>query len=84
MEELSVKALSLGIGGTCALYLLLLGWASIFGWGTDLVEIISPVYLGYNSTFIGGIIGALWGFVDGAIAGAIIALIYNAVVRKYV
>ncbi|MCL7414288.1 MAG: bacteriophage holin [ANME-2 cluster archaeon] len=82
MEELNVKALSLGIGGICALYLLLLGWASMFGYGTDLVEMISPVYIGYGSTFIGSIIGALWGFVDGAIGGAIIALIYNAVVRK--
>jgi hypothetical protein len=82
MEELSVKALSLGIGGTCALYLLMLGLASMFGWGTNLVEMISPVYIGYSSTLIGSIIGALWGFVDGAIGGAIIAIIYNAVVRK--
>ena len=37
---------------------------------------------GLCPTFLGGIIGAIWAFIDGAIAGAIIAWVYNKVAPK--
>ena len=82
MEKLNVKALALGLGISWAIGMLFLGWVSIFGWGIKLVEASSSLYIGFAPTFLGGIIGAIWGFVDGAIGGAIIALIYNAVAKK--
>jgi hypothetical protein len=82
MEKLNVKALAVGLGVAWAICLLFVGWASIFGWGTEFVEVMSSVYIGFASTFLGGIIGAIWGFIDGAIGGAIIALVYNAMVRE--
>lgn len=82
MEKLSVKGLAIGLGATWALCMLFIGWVSIFGWATNIVEVMSSVYIGFKPTFLGGIIGAAWGFVDGAIGGLVIALIYNAIAKK--
>ena len=79
MYKLNVKALAIALGSAWALCMLFAGWASIFGWSTKFVEIMSSVYIGFEPTFLGGIVGAIWGFVDGAIAGLVIAIIYNVV-----
>ncbi len=83
MNNLNIKALTLGGGVLWGLYMLLIGWAAwLLGWGTGFVVTMSSVYIGFRPTFFGGIAGALWGFIDGAIAGAIIAWVYNAVAKK--
>ena len=82
MEKLSVKGLAIGLGASWAICMLLAGWASIFGWGTKFVEVMASVYIGLKPTFLGGIIGAIWAFIDGAIGGMVIAIIYNAVTKK--
>ncbi len=80
MKQLDVKALAIAAGISWASYMLLIGWlAAMFGFGTSFVEMISSMYIGFTPTFLGGIIGAIWGFVDGAIGGAIIAFVYNIV-----
>lgn len=78
-----LRATSFGfaLGVTWAIGLLVLGWAGwLSGWGRPMIEIIGTVYLGYKATFLGTIIGAVWGFVDLFVAGIIIAAIYNACV----
>ena len=82
MEKLNIKAAAIAFGVSWGVGMLLLGWISIFGWGTRLVVVMSSLYIGYKPTILGGIIGAIWGFVDGAIWGAIIAFVYNLIVRK--
>ena len=82
MEKLNVKALAVGLGVSWAFFMLFAGWVSIFGWGTEFVEVMASVYIGFKPSFLGGVIGAIWGFIDGAIGGAIIALVYNAIVKK--
>jgi len=82
MEKLNVKALAVGLGVSWAVCMLFVGWASILGWGVKFVEVMSSVYIGFAPTFLGGVIGAIWGFIDGAIGGAIIALVYNAIAKK--
>lgn len=82
MEKLNIKALAVGLGISWAVCMLFVGWASIFGWGTKFVGMMSSVYIGFTPSFLGGIIGAIWGFIDGAIGGAIIALVYNVIVKK--
>lgn len=77
MQKLSVKGLSLALGISWSVCILLTGWASMFGWGSGLVEVMSSIYIGYEAGFVGGLIGAAWGFVDGAVAGLFIALLYN-------
>lgn len=82
MEKLNPKALAIALGTTCALYTLILGWAAMFGWGTNLADAVATLYIGFAPTLLGGIIGAVWGFIDGAIAGAVIAFVYNAVAGR--
>ena len=82
MNRLSIRALAIGVGAAWAFCMLFVGWASLFGWGKAFVEMMSSVYIGFAPTVLGGIIGAVWGFADGAIGGAIIALVYNAVAKQ--
>ena len=77
MEKLSVKGLALGGGVLWAFYILLAGWGAALGWGTSFVAVFQNLYIGYGPSFVGGLIGMVWGFFDGAVAGAIIALVYN-------
>jgi len=81
MDRLNVKALAIALGSAWSLCMLFSGWAAIFGWSEKFVEIMGSVYIGFEPTFIGGIVGAIWGFIDGAIAGLVIALVYNAVLK---
>lgn len=80
MDKLNVKGLAFGGGVLWAFYVLLVGWGSIFGWGTSFVSAFSTLYIGYGPSIVGGLIGAVWGFIDGAIAGIIISLVYNCFV----
>ncbi len=77
MHKLSVKGLTLALGLSWAFCVLFAGWAAIFGWGSGFVELMSSMYIGYEASLMGGLIGSAWGFVDGAIAGLLIALLYN-------
>lgn len=81
MKKIDVKAFSLSVGLSFGLFTMMLGWISYWGWGDKVVEIIGSAYIGYDSTFIGGIIGGLWGFVDLAIGAAIVAFLYNKLVK---
>lgn len=77
--KLSICAFGFAFGITWAIGLLIMGWlAALWGWGVALVSVIGSVYLGYTATFWGAVVGAIWGFVDLFIGGAILAAIYNA------
>ena len=82
MDRLNIRALALAGGVLWGLYMLFIGWTSMFGWGTNFVVTMSSVYIGFRPTFLGSVIGAMWGFVDGAIAGAIIAWVYNMAAKR--
>ena len=77
MYRFNLKALALSLGITWALGLLFLGWVGAFGWGLEAVDVFSSFYIGYEPTFIGGVIGAVWGFIDGAVGGIVIGFLYN-------
>lgn len=81
MNKLSVNALGIAGGVLWAIYVFFCGITASFGWGTALVTTLSSLYIGYSASFFGAIIGAIWGFVDGYIAGAVIAWIYNRLVK---
>lgn len=77
--KLSVWAFGFSFGIVWAIGLLIMGWlAWLFGWGIPMIRIIGSVYLGYTPTFMGAIVGAIWGAVDLFVAGVIFAAIYNA------
>lgn len=76
--KLNMKKLALAFGVIWALYVVWIAWvAGAIGWGDKIVDVLASLYRGYDATFLGGLIGGAWGFVDGAIAGVIVAWVYN-------
>jgi hypothetical protein len=79
MEKCRPLALGIAFGVVWALYLFFIAISAKFGWGAALIAPIASLYIGYAASIGGAIIGAIWAFVDGFVAGVIIAWIYNAV-----
>lgn len=52
----------------------------IGGYGSALVKAIGSLYIGYEPTVGGAVLGAIWAFFDVGIFALIIALIYNKLV----
>jgi hypothetical protein len=75
---LGVISFGLAVGLTSAIGVFVLGiMAAAFGWGVPLAAMLSSVYIGFGPTFVGSIAGAVWAFVDGLVAGVLIAWLYN-------
>ena len=81
MNKFSPNALGIAVGVLWATYVFFCGITAMFGWGIALVAAISSLYVGYGPSILGAIIGAVWAFVDGYIAGVAIAWIYNKIAK---
>ena len=77
MTRLSVKGLGLAVGVTWGIGVLILGLIGSIGWGRAVVDVLGSLYLGFRPTPVGSIIGGAWAFVDGALAGVVVAWLYN-------
>jgi hypothetical protein len=81
--KLNVRAFAVALGIWWGLGLFILAW-----WVMWVVEpLASPtfverIFIGYAFDPLGSLVGLVWGFVDGLIAGAIIAYVYNLVAEK--
>ncbi len=79
--RMSIKGLSLAVGGVWAGSVLLVGLAHLVwpGYGTALLDLAASLYPGFHpADGLGAIIvGTLYALVDGAIGGAIFAWLYN-------
>ena len=74
----SVRGLALSVGLVWAAGLLILSlMAKFLNWGTAVIEPIKSVYIGYELSLIGIIVGIAWAFLDGFIGGAVVAWVYN-------
>jgi hypothetical protein len=82
MDKCQPLALGVAIGILWAIYVFVVGITAMFGWGNALVEALASLYIGYRASVLGAIIGALWAFADGFIAGVVIAWIYNVVAAR--
>tara|TARA_Y100000590_G_scaffold447602_1_gene583052 strand:- start:176 stop:415 length:240 start_codon:yes stop_codon:yes gene_type:complete len=71
-------ALTTGIFGAVTMFSLA-WWLILTGNAEGPTTLVERVYIGYSFTPIGSIIGAIWGFFDFAIAGAIFAWLYNKI-----
>ena len=71
-------ALTTGIFGAATMFFLS-WWLILIGNAEGPVTLLERIYIGYSFTPIGRVIGALWGFVDFGIAGAVFAWLYNKV-----
>ncbi len=81
--RLEVVSLGLAFGIMWALGVFILGiMAAAADWGTEIVVLMSSVYLGFDPTFAGSLIGAAWGFVDAGVGGLLIAWLYNVILTR--
>jgi hypothetical protein len=80
--KLSVKGLALTLGLVWGILgMFLVGLCNLIWptYGAAFLEVMASVYPGYHGTpsFVQVIVGTLYGIVDGAVAGAIFAWVYN-------
>ena len=79
--KFSVKGLALASGILWGLAMLGMGLANLIwdGYGQQVLQTMASVYFGYHATRSIGevIVGTLYGAVDGLIAGAVFAWLYN-------
>jgi len=75
---MSIRALTLtaAIFGAATMFFLA-WWLILTGNADGPTTLIEKIYIGYSFTPKGSLIGAMWGFVDFGIAGAIFAWLYN-------
>ena len=80
--KLDVKAFGIACGivwGGCMLFLGLVDTFTM--WGSGIAEVMASLYIGYEPTLLGAIIGGLWGFADAGVGGLLIALLYNKLAK---
>ena len=81
--KLNVKAFALTCGIIWGVGIFLITWwVIIFSGATGESTFIGSVYLGYSISPLGSIIGLVWAFVDGLIAGAVFAWLYNKIASR--
>ena len=85
--KLNIKAMAISLGliwGFLAMFLV--GLANLVwpGYGQAFLDVTASLYPGYTATASFGqvILGSLYGLVDGAVAGAVFAWIYNCFVKN--
>lgn len=76
--ELRKRALGMAFGLVWGLAIMLgTWWLLIFGYKGEIISRLSQFYIGYSYSWGGAVIGLIWGFVDGFIAGVLIAWFYD-------
>jgi len=84
--KLSVKGLALASGILWGVAMLGMGLANLIwsSYGQQFLQTMGSVYIGYHATrsIAEVVVGALYGFVDGLIAGAVFAWLYNQFVKS--
>ena len=81
---MSIRSVGLttGIFGAAAMFFLA-WWLILTGNAEGPVTLFERIYIGYSFTPMGSVIGAVWGFVDFGIAGALFAWLYNCINKKF-
>jgi len=84
--KLSIKGLALASGILWGLAMLGMGLANLIwaNYGQLFLQTMASAYPGYHATrsIAEVIVGTLYGFVDGLIAGAVFAWLYNQFVKS--
>ena len=81
---MSIRSVGLTTGIFGAITMFLLAWWLILtGNAEGPITLVERVYIGYSFTPMGSIIGALYGFVDWGIAGALFAWLYNLINKRF-
>ena len=72
------------VWGLLGMFVTAVGNLLVLGYGQGLLDVMASVYPGYTATPSVGqvIIGTLYGMLDGAIVGAVIAWLYNTIAAR--
>lgn len=82
-QPLHANKLAFSFAIIWSISLLLLAWAGwLFHYGIMFTHVLGFVYLGYAPTFLGGVIGAVWGFFDFFIFIWLCSWLYNRLIRS--
>ena len=75
---LGVLSFGFALGLTWGILVFVLGIvAAWLGWGVPVAAALASLYIGFSPTFVGSVAGAVWAFVNGLVAGLMIAWLYN-------
>ena len=78
MQKLDIRTFTLTAGLFWAVSVFLTGlMVTFFHYGDPWFNLLASVYPWYTATLPGILIGALWGFLDGAIGGFVFSWLYN-------
>lgn len=78
MNKLSPKACGLAFGILWSIGVVLMGLLALVSvWAQPFVKVLSVMYIGYDATIVGVLIGAAWGFIDAFFGGFLFAWLYN-------
>ena len=81
MMKLDVVGFGVTLGCTWSLCILALVLASRRSRKAEaIVALFSKVYRGFEKTLLGAFLGAVWGFIDGAVSGLLMAWLYNRII----
>jgi len=82
MAKFDAKAFGISCGVIWGVAMFFLGICDIFSaWGCGITKIMATLYIGYQPTILGSVIGAVWGFVDAGVGGFVFALLYNKLAK---
>ncbi len=83
--KLDIKGMAITLGLVWGAAVLLVGIANLIwpNYGQAFLELVASIYPGYTAGAGVGqlIVGTLYGLVDGAVGGAVIAWLYNLLAR---
>ena len=80
---LNASKFGLALGIICGLAMLIVGLTATYaGYGVAIVELCSSLYIGYDITLVGSIVGGIWGFFYGAILGGFFAIVHNRIAAR--
>ena len=76
-SKLDPTSLGLALGVIWAGGIAALGLIARIGWGEKLHGLFADLYIGYDDTTTGILIGAIWGFADALVGGVLVGWLYN-------
>ncbi len=75
--KLHVLAFGFAFGILGAFSTFIMGLFAMRGYGVAYVAMVSSLYIGFAPTFLGSVLGAIWGFFDLFVFGILLAALYN-------
>ncbi len=75
--KLSVRVTGIALGTIFALAFFFLAVLGILGVGQEFIDVLSSLFLGYDASVAGIVIGTSWGFLYGGVTGTVFAWFYN-------